>query len=114
MEESEIFILPFIEVANALPLDASYFKFSAACVNVLMGLSKSLVLLTFSNPTLEALIPVAILLFVIAASKILLVVIAPVATKGISDVPLKSPANFIFPLVVASASATPLEVVPST
>ena len=111
--ESEIFILLFIEVANVLPLDASYFKLSAACVNVLMGLSKSLVLLTFSSPTFEALIPGAILLFVIAASEILLVVIAPSATVGKSDVPVKSPDSFIFPLVVASASATPLEVVPS-
>ena len=94
--------------------DVFAFKSNAACVKVLMGLSKSLVLFAFPNPTFEALIPVAILIFVIAASEILLVLIAPVAIVGISDVPLKSPASFIFPFVVAFASLTPLEVVPST
>ena len=48
--------------------DVFAFKSNAACVKVLMGLSKSLVLFAFPNPTLEALIPVAILIFIMPDS----------------------------------------------
>ena len=71
-----------------------------------MGLSKSLVLSTLPNPTLEALIPIEILASVTALLPIFSVVIAPLATSGMAAVPLKSPANFMTPLLIASASAT--------
>ena len=76
--------------------EVAYFKSNTACCAVLTGLSKSLVLSTLPNPTLEALIPVAILAFVMA----------PLTIEGASAVPVKSPASLIFPLVNASASTT--------
>ena len=79
-----------------------------------MGFSKSLVLSTLPNPTLEALMPEATFTSVMAPVAIFELVIALLTTIGASAVPPKSPANLIFPLVVGSASATPLEVVPST
>ena len=41
---------------------------SAACVAILIGLSKSAVLFTFSNPTFAGLMPIATLISVIEAS----------------------------------------------
>ena len=68
-----------------------------------MGLLRSLVLFTLLKPTLLALIPVAILLSVIAASNNLALVIAPsiilavlialFAIIGAVAVPLKSPTS---------------------
>ena len=79
-----------------------------------MGLSISLVLSALPKPTLEALIPEATFTSVIAPVAIFELVIALFTIIGASAVPPKSPASFIFPFVVGSASATPLEVVPST
>ena len=110
---SEGFNLPSISVLRITALLALYFKSIAACCAILIGLSTSLVLSTLPNPTFDALIPDAILLLVIAPSKILLFVIAFAEIVGKSDVPLKSPASFNFPFVVGSASTTPLEVAPS-
>ena len=71
---------------------------------MLIGLSTSLVLSTFPKPTLEALIPVATLASVTALFASLTEEIAPFATIGIVAVPVKSPASFITPLIVESAS----------
>jgi hypothetical protein len=48
-------LIPTLPVNNG---DArAAFKFKAFCVAVLMGFSKSVVLLTFANPTVVAVIP---------------------------------------------------------
>ena len=86
--------------------EVAYFKSNAACCAVLTGLSKSLVLSTLPNPTLEALIPVAIFASVMAPVAILTFVIAPLVMNGASAVPVKSPASCILPFVNASASTT--------
>ena len=62
------------------------------------------VLSTFCKPTLDALIPVAILSSVTAAVAIFAVVIADDVTIGFCAVPAKSPASRIIPLDVAEAS----------
>ena len=80
------------------------FTTNAFCVAMLNGLLISDVLFTFPNPTLLAFIPFAILLSVMAPSINFEVTIALFAMVGISAVPLRSPASFIFPFVVASAS----------
>ena len=80
------------------------FKSIAIWVAILTGFKASLVLFTFPNPTFVALMPVDTLASVIAPSFILLVVTALLDRVGASAVPVKSPANFIFPFVVASAS----------
>ena len=103
---SALFNLFIIAAALAIPSVALYFKFSAACVRVLIGLSTSLVLSTFPKPTFDALIPVATLASVTALLASLSVVIAPLVTIGIAAVPVKSPASFKTPLVSASASKT--------
>ena len=61
---------------------------------------------TLPNPTLEALIPVDILASVTALFASLFVVITPLPIIGTAAVPLKSPANFKIPFLLASASAT--------
>ena len=76
------------------------FKFNAFCVRVLIGLLRSSVLFTLPSPTLLALIPAAILLFVTTPSAII----------GAFAEPAKSPANFRIPFVfiVASGITIPL------
>ena len=71
-----------------------------------MGFSKSLVLSTLPNPTLEALMPEATFTSVMAPVAILELVIALLTTIGASAVPPISPVNFIIPFVTASASTT--------
>ena len=93
---------------SACPCTLENFRSRAVCVKLLIGLSKSLVLSTFPNPTFVALIPAAILASVTALVPSLSVVIAPIATTGMAAVPDKSPANFTTPFVLASASATVL------
>ena len=103
---SSILSFSATDVTSACPCKFENFRSSAACVKALIGLSKSLVLSTFPNPTLEALIPVETLASVTALLPILSVVMAPLATTGIVAVPDKSPANFKTPFVLASASET--------
>ena len=100
------------------------FVFNAFWVRVLMGLLRSLVLFTLLKPTLLALIPVAILLSVIAASNNLALVIAPsiilavlialFAIIGAVAVPLKSPASCIIPFVEVLASGNTMALLEAT
>ena len=60
-----------------------------------MGLASSDVLSTFPKPTLEELIPEAILAFVMT----------PIAISGLAAVPVRSPASLIYPLIKAVASS---------
>ena len=101
---SNIFNFCATVLVSACPCKLENLTSSAACVKMLIGLSKSFVLSTLPNPTLEALIPVEIFVSVTALLPIFSVVIAPVATTGMEAVPLKSPANFMTPLLIASAS----------
>ena len=71
---------------------------------MLTGLLSSDVLFTFWSPTLEALIPLAILSSVTAAAAIFEVVIAAAAITGLWAVPAKSPASCRTPLVDKLAS----------
>ena len=56
-------------------------------------------------------VPSTILAEVTASLASFVVVMAPEATAGKSAVPVKSPANFSFPFVVASASAMVAEAI---
>ena len=103
---SEIFTLLFTVPISACACAFEYLVSSAACVNVLIGLSISLVLSTLPKPTFDALIPLAIFKSVTAPLAIFEVTMAPLATRGKAAVPDKSPASFNIPLLVASASVT--------
>ena len=90
---SEILNFELIELAKEAALLILYFKSIAACVAVLTGLSASLVLSTFPNPTLLALMPDDILISVMAPLAILELVMALLAITGAVAIPDKSPAN---------------------
>ena len=55
-------------------------------------------------------LPLVIFTVVTASSANLAVVIAPAATSGKAAVPVKSPANCTFPLIVVEASTTPVAI----
>ena len=78
------------------------FRFKAVCPAVLTGLFASVVLSTFAKPTIDLVIPptvpVKVGLSIGALS-------ANPGTVGTAAVPPKSPANWSFPFVDASASA---------
>ena len=87
------------------------FKSKAACVNVLIALFTSLVFSTFPKPTMAFVMPLTVPVNVglfIGAFK------TKAGTFGRSAVPPKSPANFIFPFIILSASGAPEETVAST
>jgi len=100
------------------------FKFRAVCVALDITLDASLVLSTLPKPTMDLSIPptnpvkVGLLIFALnarlAVTSEAFAFDASAGTVGNAAVPPKSPANFIFPFVVASASGVAEFTVAST
>ena len=87
------------------------FKSNAAFVAVLMSKSASVLFATFPKPTMDWEIPVTV---PVKAGSFMGALADKPGTEGASYVPLKSPANFIFPEAVVLALGTSDEILAST
>ena len=87
------------------------FKSKAVWVATLTTLSASLVLSTFPKPTMDFEIPVTV---PVKAGSFEGALSAKPGTVGASYVPLRSPANLIFPITVVLAFGTSEAILPST